>query len=88
MRDALIGVVRAGGTGAVHWKVERFLEVADAATGQTVFRDLYQEMRASPAPVDLDALWRELGIFFDDGRIAFDDSAPLADIRKKMARGD
>src|SRR5262245_64193171 len=37
-RDALIGVVRAGGTGAVRWPIERLIDVADSATGERVDR--------------------------------------------------
>jgi hypothetical protein len=87
LRDALIGVVRAGGTGAVRWPIERFMQTADSATGQTVFQDLYREMRAAPAPIDLDAFWRELGVSRTEDGIRFDDSAPLAEVRRRLPRG-
>jgi hypothetical protein len=41
-------------------------------------------MRDKPAPVDLDQLWKKLGIFMKDGAVAFDDKAPEANIRKAI----
>jgi hypothetical protein len=41
-------------------------------------------MRDKPAPVDLDQLWSKLGIQMKDGSLAFNDSAPEANIRKAI----
>jgi hypothetical protein len=38
-------------------------------------------MKDSPSPVDLGALWKELGISLDGKRVVFDDHAPLAAAR-------
>jgi hypothetical protein len=41
-------------------------------------------MRATPVAPDLDALWRELGISVSGGKVTFDDSTPLAPIRRAI----
>ena len=58
--------------------------MGDKATGTTVLRDLYNEMRDKPDPVDLDQLWTKLGIQMKDGAVAFNDKAPEANIRKAI----
>jgi hypothetical protein len=87
LRSALQNAARAGASGAVRWPVEKFLMEADRGTGHTVLLDLYREMSASPAPVDLAALWQELGVSMTGGRLRFDDDAPFAWIRRNIGRG-
>ena len=62
LQDALRGILNAGGTISEDWDIERAFAVGDKATGTTVLTDLYREMRDTPAPVDLAALWTKLGI--------------------------
>lgn len=80
LRQGLQGVLAAGGHFGVAWPVDRILATADAAVGQTTLTDLYQQMKASARPTDLDGLWRSLGVV--DG--AFDDWAPLAAVRRAI----
>jgi hypothetical protein len=87
LRDALQSAARAGASGAVRWEIEKFLAEADRGTGATVLVDLYREMRSSPAPIDLPALWKELGVSIVKGEIHFDERAPLAAIRRNIGRG-
>lgn len=83
LRDAVRGIVADGGSIAVDWPIERVLDAGDRATGTTVLADLYKKMgTASYAPIDLDKLWRELGVSSEDGTIVFDNRAPLAKIRQ------
>jgi len=49
-------------------------------------RELYEKMKATPAPVDLSALWKELGVERRNGKIQFDSGAPLAAIRKAITQ--
>ncbi len=84
LQQALRGILDAGGDHEKEWPVERIFAVADKATGTTVLADLYAEMRDKPVAPDLDALWRELGISASEGRVTFDDSAPLAAIRRAI----
>jgi hypothetical protein len=41
-------------------------------------------MGGAPYPVDLDELFRRLGVAMVSGQVQFDDAAPLAGIRKAM----
>jgi len=86
LRDALRAIVEAGGTARVSWPIERMLEVGDRATGVPVLAELYARMRADPAPVDLDALWRELGVERHAGSVRFKSDAPLASVRESISR--
>jgi len=49
-----------------------------------VLADLYEKMGTKPDAPDLDTLWRDLGISLEDGRVTFDESAPLAPIRRAI----
>ena len=82
LRDALRAIVAAGGSIEVHWPIERALEVGDKAVGGTPLMSLYEQMAGKPTPVDLNALWRELGVERRGDRAVFDDRAPLAAIRR------
>jgi hypothetical protein len=82
LREALRGVVAQGGNREQEWPVERFLSAGDAATGVPVLRELYERMKDTPVQVDLPALWTRLGIVVRQDGVSFDDSAPLASVRK------
>jgi hypothetical protein len=84
LEDALRAIVNAGGSISEDWSIEKALAIGDKATGTRVLRTLYQEMRDKPAPVDLDQLWKKLGIEMKDGRATFNDKAPEAAIRKAI----
>jgi hypothetical protein len=86
LEDALRAILKAGGTIESDWPLVRTLEIGDRGTGVPVLRALYDKMRAAPAPVDLSALWKELGVERRSGKIAFNDGAPLAAIRKAITR--
>jgi len=86
LRDALRAIVAAGGTARRQWPIARMLEVGDAATGVPVLAELYARMRADPAPVDLDALWRELGVERHADSVRFASDAPLASVREAITR--
>jgi hypothetical protein len=82
LQDALRGILNAGGDINQDWEIEKAFAVGDKATGTTVLADLYHEMSDKPAPVDLNALWKQFGISRDaSGVIKFDSHAPLAQIR-------
>jgi hypothetical protein len=84
LEDALRGINRGGGNISEDWDIGKALALGDKATGTTVLRDLYNEMRDKPAPVDLDQLWQKLGIAMKDGAVTFDDKAPEANIREAI----
>ncbi|MDO9316384.1 MAG: hypothetical protein Q7T97_17765 [Burkholderiaceae bacterium] len=80
LQHALQGVLAAGGNYGVAWSVDRILSAADAAVGQTTLTDLYRRMKDSSEPVDLDSLWRSLGVAGG----TLDDDAPLAKVRRAI----
>ena len=87
LQDALRGILAAGGNITEDWEIERALAAGDKATGTTVLTDLYRQTRDLPSPVDLAALWKQLGIQrAPDGTIHFDPAAPLADVRVAITR--
>ena len=85
LRDALRGVLAAGGSMQVDWTVDRWIAVADAAVGVPVLAELHATMGRQPAPVNLDALWKRLGVVADGNSVRFVDDAELAAVRRAIA---
>jgi hypothetical protein len=82
LEDALRGILAEGGTIAERWSLDRAFSVGDRAIALSALRPLHERMSASPAPVDLDALFDRLGVRIVGTRISFDDRAPLAAVRR------
>ena len=85
--DALRAVLAAGGNVSQRWEMEQVIATGDAATGVPVLRELYAKMGATPVSVDLDALWRRLGVVAHGesaALVALDDRAELAAVRRGM----
>lgn len=86
--DAIRAIVAKGGTGRADWTTQQVIDVADEATGTSVVSGLYDSMARDHLDVDLDDLWRRLGVSESDNGIRFDDSAPLAHIRRGITAGN
>jgi len=84
LQDAMRGVIAAGGNHEQDWPIERVLATADKAIGVDVLTRLHNEMGPKPVSPDLAALWRDLGLRPRGEALEFDDSAPLAAIRKAI----
>jgi hypothetical protein len=84
LRDALRGILATGGSIEVQWPVERAFEAGDRAVGGTPLVSLYHEMGDKASPVDLTALWKQLGVSRAGETAVFDDSASLAAIRRAI----
>ncbi|MEO8360440.1 MAG: hypothetical protein ABI672_10455 [Vicinamibacteria bacterium] len=83
--DVLRAVMNDGGNVAVRWDLARLGSVAKSATGTTVLRDTYDEWSTRAVTPDLGAIWVSLGIKSDKAeRITFDDTAPIARLRRDM----
>jgi predicted metalloprotease with PDZ domain len=82
--DALRAILWHGGNISVRWELARALDEGDRATGVPVLADLHRRMGQAPYPVDLPALWKRLGVKLTGNRLVFDDSAPLAAVRRSM----
>jgi len=81
VEDAIRAILADGGNGGVNWPLEKVLAVGDRATGVPVLKELHDELGNQPGHVDLDALWRQLGVKYNDGAVSFDDTAPWAAVR-------
>ena len=81
IRDAAKTVLDAGGNGSRHWEFDDYLATADRGTGTTVFKTLHDQQGTQPLSVDLPALWKSLGVIYENGQVTFDNNAPLATVR-------
>jgi hypothetical protein len=82
LEHALRAVVAHGGSIAERWPLPRALEVGDRAVGTKVLEELYAKMGSAPVDVDLDGLFRRLGVALRGKAVEFDDRAPLTHIRR------
>jgi predicted metalloprotease with PDZ domain len=65
--------------------VAEFLRVGDEASGTHVLSELYAHDAMAGEPVDLEALWRSLGVEVNaGGAVTLLDDAPLSSLRKAM----
>ena len=65
-------------------RIDRILTTADKAIGVDVMTKLHNEMGPKSVTPDLAGLWRDLGLKPQGESLAFDDTAPLAEIRKAI----
>jgi hypothetical protein len=76
-------IVDAGGNIERDGTLVDELAIGDRATGTTVLMDAYREQANAPHSVDLDAIWKEIGVNPDG---SFNDHAPLAGFRKLVMK--
>jgi hypothetical protein len=84
LQDALRAVVAAGGNVETAWPLEKSFALGDKAVGVPVLEELYAQWKDKPVKVDLDALWKKLGVSLKGGKMVYDDSAPDAAIRRAI----
>ena len=87
LEDCLAGVLWSGLDGARRATIAEYAAACDGVTGTTVMSGLVERHFNNAEPVDLAALWKDLGISLVAGRIALDDSAPSARWRKLIVPG-
>jgi hypothetical protein len=88
LQDALRAILDHGGVISEDWDIETALSIGDKATGTTVLEDLYGKMRDKPAPVDLDQMWKRLGLGMHNGKVTFNDRAADSAIRRAITSAD
>ena len=89
LQDAFRSIMRQDGTMEWEWGIDIIFETGDKATGTKVLERLYREWKAKPVDVDLDRLWKELGISKDgQDSVVLDDKAPEASIRKAITAAE
>jgi hypothetical protein len=82
--DVIRSIGKTGDTDDVHWDMQQFLDAGQKATGTPVLRELYAQLAEKPGTVNLSALFARLGVRMDRGLLSFDESAPLAKIRRSI----
>jgi hypothetical protein len=87
LEHALRGLLAQGGSIAQRWPLHRALEAGDRAVGTRVLEELYAKMGSTPGEVDLDVLFRRLGVALRGSAVELDDRAPLAPIRRAISGG-
>ena len=84
LQEALRQFVQGQATIDTAWPVERALKFADERLGTRVLQELYQEWATAPVRLDLDRIWKELGIQMGEEGLQFDDSATAAATRRAI----
>jgi hypothetical protein len=84
--DALRSILAAGGNINSDWEPERVIQIGDKATGVPVLKKLYERMSDKKIDVDLSDLWKRMGIEMREGKVIFNDRAPLASVRRSITR--
>jgi hypothetical protein len=87
LEHALRAVVAGGGNITRMGTIEDVIAVGDRATSTTVLAKLYERMRTSKEPRELHSLWQRLGVHMAGDTVAFDDAAPLANVRRALVKG-
>ena len=64
--------------------LEEALKIGDAAVGVPVLSELYARMKDAPHEVDLEDLWKRLGVHAEGRVLRYDDEAPLAAVRRAI----
>jgi hypothetical protein len=82
--DVLRAIGKTGATDDVYWDIRRVLDTGDRVTGTTVLHDLYEQLAEKPGNVELSNLFARLGVRAEGDAVVFDDSAPLATIRRSI----
>jgi hypothetical protein len=84
LQDALRAIAAAGGAIDQNWPIEKAFAAGDAGTGTHVLEDQYKRMASTPVTIDLDGLWKKLGIVRTETGVRFELDAPEAAIREAI----
>ncbi len=84
LEDAFRSIMNNDGTMQWDWPIEMVFAAGDKATQTHVLENLYREWKDKPVQVDLDKLWRDLGVEKRGDSVVFHDNAPEAAIRKAI----
>jgi len=87
LEDALRAILNAGGDINEDWSIEKTFKTGDEAIGVGVLEKLYSEWKDKPVQVDLDAMWKQLGIAPGGGTVRLNEDAPLSAIRRAIEKG-
>jgi len=88
LEDGLITVLDAGGHASEVWPLDKTLALSDEGCGVHALEPLARKHARSAERVDLDALWKQLGVEGDAKHVRLNPSAPLAGVRQAILRGN
>jgi hypothetical protein len=84
LETALRGVLDGLGSGETRATLDDFLRAGDRAIGVPVLEELHARLGGKAETIDLAKVWSDLGVRDANGKIAYDDAAPSAAIRRAM----
>src|SRR5580704_1082146 len=87
LEDALRGILEAGGNINEDWTIEKAFEIGDKAAGVDVLQKMYTDCKDAPMHVDLDVMWKNLGIEANGGTVVLKDDAPMSAVRRAVEMG-
>jgi len=89
LADCFKAVLAEGGDTSQRWTAERFIAVCDGATGFGTLRRLFEAHVRRGTRLELAALLGKLGVQLSEyeAGVKYDDTAPLAWVRKKIMAG-
>ena len=87
LEDGLRGVLDAGGQASEVWPLDRTLALSDKSCGVSALEPLARAHAKHAEHVDLDALWRELGVERRPGGVVLRNNAILAEVRHSIVFG-
>jgi hypothetical protein len=85
--DCLRAVLSDGADVTIKWPTMRLLDRCDALLGKKVIAPLAKQHIGRGSAMDLDRLWRRLGVSMDNDTVRYDDSAELAWLRPLIIWG-
>ncbi len=86
LQDAMRAILNGGGDITQDWDIRKALKMGDDAVAVSVLVPLYESWKDAPVKVDLNDLWKKMGVAVDADRVVFDDNAPMAAIRRAITR--
>jgi hypothetical protein len=87
LEDCFAGALWRGLGGADRVGMDAYAQACDAATGTKSMSTLVDRYFYNAQPVNLETLWKELGVALVGNRIVLDDGAPQARWRKMIVMG-
>jgi hypothetical protein len=87
LEDCLRGVLQDGVRAYDRWSLGRYIARCDALMGGQHLAENVERYVNQGRSFDLAGLWRDLGVSLQDGQVRFDDSAPLAALRRTLVMG-
>jgi len=85
--DCLRTILAEGADVTVKWPTMKLLDRCDALLGKQVVAPLAKQHIAKGSAMDLDRLWRRLGVSMEGNVVRYDDSAELAWLRPLIIWG-